>query len=114
MWFKGQAVSLPNGKTGIIQEVSIKEVVNGLSRGRDKCKVRYEDGYGGQAEQWFDFDKLNEPKPVQVAIEDKEEELIKVSEVKDREKLDWIQPVVDEKPEELKPVDPVDETTLQG
>lgn len=113
MWSKGQVVTLPNGNSGVIQEVSKREEVNGLVRGRDKCKVRYEDGNGGQAEQWFAFDVLNRSKVVEVIVPDKEEEMIKVSEIKDREKLDWIAEPTILKADEISET-PVDTTNFVG
>ena len=62
-----------NHRMGMVIEVSVKQSPQeGLICGRDQAKVRYQDGNGGMAEAWFNFDKLER---VKSANEMKEEEV---------------------------------------
>ena len=83
-------------KVGRVTEVSTKKNLGGgLFSGRNKIKVRYTDGNGGEAEAWFNPTQLlpYAPKVVVQAEIDKarEEALEVVADEKDREKLDWIE-----------------------
>lgn len=82
---KGMQVWIPkdnkgNNRMGMVIEVSVKRTPQeGLICGRDQAKVRYQDGNGGMAEAWFNFDKLER---VKSANEMKDEEIELAKEIK--------------------------------
>ena len=79
--------------TGVVVMVSEKKnLPTGMTQGRGKAKVAYQDGHGGMGERWVDLDKLEpvveKARRAKDIEEAKNKELEAVAE-KSREATDW-------------------------
>lgn len=117
MFTVNQKVLLPNGLTGTIVSISKRQPMgDGMVNGKDRIKVRYEDMRGGLAEGWFPTEQVKEFNFTEQLnkIDEDIKKLEEVSEIKNREELDWIST------EEVKPDTPKqapitnDETNFEG